>query len=203
MNPYANLVDSDVYARVVDGAVAEYPVFGLHIRNRAHPVEWYTKVEYLPKPTLPPFYSYQETVVAQQGGVIATYTIVPLTLSTLLAQITPRDMGLPGQPEQAPVSIATLDPSLVARVAELIAAYVQKHLDDFAKTHGFDGILSAVSYKGDSDTAFSTDGARAADLRTQTWKAFYTYQDGVLAGTTPVPKTLSDIDAILPVLTWA
>ncbi len=203
MNPYEGLVDADVYARLEGNRVVEYPVYGLHIRNRAHPIDWYTKVEFLPKPELPAFHSYQETLVAQQGGVIASYTVTPLSLNILLSQITPDRRMFPGQEEQAPVDITTLDPALVGRVAELIAAHVQKRLDTFAQTKGFDGILSAASYKGDADPVFNEEGTRASTLRTDTWKAFYAYQDGVLAGTTPVPKTLADIDAVLPALTWA
>lgn len=202
MNPYENLVDEDVYARVEGNKVVEFPVYGLHIRNRSHPIDWYIKVEFLPKPELPAFHYHQETLTAQLGGVIATYTVVPLTLHSLLMQITPNIHTFPGQEEQAPVDIATLDPALVARVSELIEDHVEKRLNDFVSTKGYNNILSATSYKGDTDPVFNAEGTRAAALRTDTWKAFYAYRDSVLTRVAPIPKTLADIDAVLPALTW-
>lgn len=78
---------------------------------------------------------------------------------------------------------------------------IQKRLDDFAKTKGYDGIMSAASYATSTDPTFRAEGERAVALRDQTWRKCYDILAEVLAGERPVP-TLEEIVAELPALTW-
>lgn len=84
--------------------------------------------------------------------------------------------------------------------AELTDA-VQRRLDEFAQTRGYDGIMSACTYATSTVERFRREGERAVTLRDNTWAACYTLLDAVLAGERPVP-TLEEVLAELPPLTW-
>jgi len=78
----------------------------------------------------------------------------------------------------------------------------QRRLDEFAKTRGYDGILSACTYASSKITKFATEGQKAVDLRDQTWGFLFEYMAEVEAGTKPMPTGYADVESLLPVLTW-
>lgn len=79
----------------------------------------------------------------------------------------------------------------------------QARLDTFAKSRGYDGILSACTYATSQVPRFRAEGQRCVDLRDQTWARLYEILAKVEAGTRPVPLSLADIEADLPALVWA
>ena len=195
-------LDLEVYARVENRRIVEYPVYGLHITNRAHPFEWYQKVIFDQKPETPDFYYLQEVPVLQiNNEVHVTYTPVAMTLRDLLTIIYPQTIAADNQEIEA-VDISTVDEKLVNRIVELVRQHVQKMLDEFAQQRGYDGIVSAVSYANSSVQQFANEGQRALQKRDETWTNMYAYIAEVKAGSKPVPKTVSEIEAELPVLTW-
>lgn len=198
--------EQKIYARVVDGKVAEYPVFELHITNRAHPLSWYTQVDFDDKPEVGEFFDLQETLKVKNGKVMALYSVHPQSLSTVLNKIhTSAASTEPGaqQQSQVPVVFAEIPVAAVQRVFELTRELVQARLDAFAAEKNYDGILSAVGYATSSNSVFAAEGQRAADVRDASWQALYLYFDEVQAGTKPVPKTLVEIEAVLPTLVWS
>jgi hypothetical protein len=78
----------------------------------------------------------------------------------------------------------------------------QNRLDTFAKTRGYDGILSACSYVGSPTAKFDTEGQYCVSARDATWVALIQYQQDVEAGTIPVPATYDDVVPYLPPLVW-
>ena len=87
---------------------------------------------------------------------------------------------------------------------QIIAKYtaaVQKHLDDFARTLGYDGILSAATYATSTVPKFKAEGQYAVEARDATWAKCYEVLAAVKAGSHPMP-TLDELLAELPVLTW-
>lgn len=78
---------------------------------------------------------------------------------------------------------------------------VQRRLDEFAQTRGYDGIMSACTYATSTVERFRREGERAVMLRDATWAACYAILADVLAGERPVP-TLEEVLAELPPLTW-
>lgn len=77
---------------------------------------------------------------------------------------------------------------------------VQRELDDFARTRGYDGIMSACTYA--TGGRFQAEGARAVELRDATWDSCYELLSEVMAGQRAMPDSLDDIRDHLPVLTW-
>lgn len=201
--------DLTIYARLVDGKVVEYPVYELHIVNRAQPFDWYTKVQFAPQPEVPEFYTLEEiiTVTKDLAGVDAvnvTYNVKPLSLAHILNTLRKpsEDGGLLGMPSNEPLAIADVPPATIKRVADLAAELSVSRLNAFVQTRSYDDVKSAVGYVGSAIPNFAAEGKRAFDLRDQSWQALLAYMDKVTTGVLPVPITVEEIEAVLPALTW-
>ena len=71
-------------------------------------------------------------------------------------------------------------------------------LDAFAKTRGYDGIMSACSYVASTDQQFRLEGEYCVSLRDATWRHGYAILAAVLAGTMELPS-VDNFLAMLPV----
>ena len=83
-----------------------------------------------------------------------------------------------------------------------ISLSVQKRLDDFAKTRGYDGILSACTYSNSPTQKFAVEGQYCLDQRDATWAALTQLLSEIEAGTRPLPSSYEDIEGDLPQLVW-
>lgn len=87
---------------------------------------------------------------------------------------------------------------------QIIAQYtagVQQHLDTFAQTRNYDGILSVASYSTSTVPKFAAEGQYAAEARDATWAKCYEILAAVEAGSRPMP-TLDELLSELPKLVW-
>ena len=87
---------------------------------------------------------------------------------------------------------------------QIVAQYtadVQQHLDTFARTRNYDGILSAATYATSTVPKFAAEGQYAVETRDATWTKFYEILAAVEAGSRPMP-TLDELLAELPKLVW-
>lgn len=83
-----------------------------------------------------------------------------------------------------------------------ITAAIQDRLDDFAKTRGYDGILSACTYATSPTPKFATEGQYCIAQRDATWAAAYAILADVEAQNRPAPAGYAAIEAELPALVW-
>ncbi len=202
MTPAKPESDLDLFARVKDGKIIEFPVYRLHIKNRAHPIDWYTPVKEIGKEeTLPPFSYQQRTVELVGTEVIATYTTKEYSLAELLNQLNRGMDPVLGREVQAP-KIEELDPALVAQVYKLTSEYATSKLNAFAQERGYDDIYTLCDYRDSMFDKFRIEGLRGYQLRDQVWIALTTYFEEVQNGTKPVPVSISEIDAVFPAMTW-
>lgn len=114
--------------------------------------------------------------------------------------------------EDVPLSAAEMEEYLARQAAyqaesalRLKAAIVddtQAALDAFARTRGYDNILSACTYATSTVPHFASEGQRCVELRDQTWGALYELLADVEAGRRPVPSGFDDIKGELPNLAW-
>lgn len=87
---------------------------------------------------------------------------------------------------------------------QIMAQYtgaVQQHLDTFARTRNYDGIMSAATYATSTVPKFAAEGQYAVEARDATWVKCYEILAAVETGSRPMP-TLDELLAELPVLTW-
>ena len=83
-----------------------------------------------------------------------------------------------------------------------ITTAIQARLDEFARQRNYDNILSACTYATSALTKFKAEGQACVNLRDATWAAAYDILGKVKAGQRPIPASLVDIEADLPVLEW-
>lgn len=89
-----------------------------------------------------------------------------------------------------------------ASYISLLTAEVQRKLDEFAQTRGYDNIVSACSYSNSTISQFEQEALYCIQLRDQTWNAFYSIVSAVQLGTRSVPKKYEDIQSELPLMQW-
>lgn len=92
-------------------------------------------------------------------------------------------------------------PPTPEQVQASIAAAVQTRLDSFARTRGYDGILSCATYDGSANLAFAKEGKYAVSARDEHWAKCYEIMESVKAGTRPMP-TVDEVLAEMPTLAW-
>ncbi len=98
--------------------------------------------------------------------------------------------------------IAALRSAHVESIQHSIIHEVQVRLDEFARSRMYDSMLSLCSYANSSLPKFKQEATRALLLRDQTWEALYYLLDQVMAGELEMPNSYTDIEDMMPVLTW-
>lgn len=93
------------------------------------------------------------------------------------------------------------EPQNEIEVVRLCTREIQKYLDEFAQTRGYDSIMSATTYAASTNTKFSAEGQYCVSARDEVWAAAYTLLDDVKTGRLPMPA-LEDIFVMLPALVW-
>lgn len=79
---------------------------------------------------------------------------------------------------------------------------VQGRLDDFARTRGYDNIVSACSYATSTHVKYGPEGRYCVTAREDTWDVMFSIEAQVQAGLRPIPMTYEEIEAELPALEW-
>lgn len=201
-------MEQQVYARIVDGSIVEYPVYEIHIKNRAHPMEWYTPVVYLQKPAYDDRYeAIKEELQITGNWVVSSFKVTPMSVDAILNKLFypngAHNLSNPTEPvEPENVTIATIDPALMAIVASKVSTEVGEALDEFVKERNYDDVRSCATYVNSSNPQFQAEANRVIALRDQSYTALYTYLNDVTTGVLPLPKSFADIKAHLPALTW-
>ena len=198
-DPYKNLNDSDVYCRIENGVIIEYPVYGIHIRNRHAPLDAYTKVIFNIKPPIPQYHTLVEQLSLFDGKPMVSYAVTPLSFAALVNSVTPRSADPFNKPD---INVDDLAPEFINRVIELAEEYTNQLLLEFVKSRKYDSVVSAIGYKDSTVTAYALEAARVIELRDSVWPALETYVKAIYAKTAKFPHTLTDVKAQLPALTW-
>lgn len=196
-----------LFARIVDGAVVEYPVLELHIINRAHPFDWYTPVVVLKTPEVDPIFEYTKEELTISGNfVVATPTVVQYGIDQVLNNLfypNGRNFSMDGTDDgKVEVVFANLDPEVVNKVVNLVSKKVSEILDDFARTKNYDDVKSCATYSNSTNPTFKAEADRIIQLRDNCFANLYTYIGEVAAAVKPVPESFSEVQALLPALTW-
>lgn len=85
---------------------------------------------------------------------------------------------------------------------ETIVAQTQQRLDNFARTRGYDSILSAATYATSTAVKFAAEGRYCVEARDATWLRLYAILAEVEAGQRSAPNGFADIENELPALVW-
>ena len=90
----------------------------------------------------------------------------------------------------------------LAMIGDAITERVQERLDAFARTRGYDNIVSACSYATSTHPKYGPEGRYCVAVREQTWDTLFVIEADVIAGERPMPRCYEDIESELPVLAW-
>jgi hypothetical protein len=88
------------------------------------------------------------------------------------------------------------------QIRDEITTAVQARLDTFARTRGYDDIVSACSYATSSHPRYGPEGRYCVSAREETWDAMFAIEAQVLAGVRPLPAGYAEIEPELPPLVW-
>ena len=78
---------------------------------------------------------------------------------------------------------------------------VQKRLDDFAQTRGYDNILSCCTYAASTVQKFQQEAQYCVQARDEHWSMCYTILQEFEAGTRAMP-TVPELLGLMPALQW-
>lgn len=106
----------------------------------------------------------------------------------------------PATPEEIDIIINGKPPTPEELLAAFTAA-IQEHLDDFARTRNYDGILSAATYATSTVPKFALEGQYAVEARDAAWAAAYRILAEVETGERPM-SAVEEVMAELPTLAW-
>lgn len=109
---------------------------------------------------------------------------------------------VPIDPAEEAAILAERDTKRLQILQNDIVERAQKRLDDFAKTRGYDGILSLCSYVGSPTVKFATEGAYGVVIRDATWAKLHQILAEVTSGIRQPPANFEEIELELPVLLW-
>lgn len=109
-------------------------------------------------------------------------------------------LGLEVYPDEPPHEPTPEE--LAQALQDAVVAATQRRLDDFARSRGYDNILSASTYATSAVPKFAAEGQVCVNARDATWATLYTVLGEVLAGTRPMPSGYADIAPLLPALEW-
>lgn len=100
-----------------------------------------------------------------------------------------------------PPEVPEPEPPTQEEIQKQMTDAIQRRLDAFAMTRGYDGVLSAASYATSTNETYRTEGQYCVQARDDTWAAAYAILADVMAGLRPMP-TLEEVMAELPDLQW-
>lgn len=78
---------------------------------------------------------------------------------------------------------------------------IQAHLDATARERQYDGMQTAVSYRGDPNPQFAAEAEALFNWRSDVWTCGLAELEAVLNGQRPIP-TVEDMIDELPKFTW-
>jgi len=180
-----------LYVLAPAGSVDRYPFNKVDLRISRPDISWPTDISdataanygvYPVTPVEPPAHDaltetlIEGTPVEIGGAWIQTWSVQPASPQEVVA----RQEALRGQ----------------------ITARVQQRLDDFARTRGYDNIVSACSYATSTHAKYGPEGRYCVQARENTWDVMFSIEAEVIAGTRSMPLSYEEIEQELPALEW-
>jgi hypothetical protein len=193
---------TELFARVHNDKVVEFPISRMQIVNSGEQVSYFYPVRFSRKPkTIPAYHFAKEVLEIMDDYVQVNYAITPIGLDQLLIRVYHPGGVLNDTFES--VTAGNVEPALYTAFIESIKVEVQAKLDKFAQERGYDDMVSCITYRDSAVNQFRNDANRCITIRDNTWATLYAYLAEVQAGTKPVPKNRTYFMSLLPATTWA
>lgn len=129
------------------------------------------------------------------------YVWVTPTTPPACGQFERVEQGAPVQIDGAWLQAWKVVPWSEEEVQAALTDAIQQHLDETARTHAYDGILSLCTYASSPNPKFAAEGQAGVDWRDACWTKGYEILAECQAGTRAVP-TREELVAELPMMVW-
>ena len=191
------------YCRIDNGKIVEYPVLEIHIRNRGHSLDMYTKVVHMSKPFVPEYCFLTRKIELAEGVPVVVYSLenkgIDAVLSDLYYKL--QGSGPLDTTREYKLKVEDVPAETLEYVLRMGDALVEKHLSDWCSLKGYT-IITACTYVSSNNQERANEAKLAIKNRDDTWDAFFAYFDAVKRGEKDFPMRASDIINQLPVLSW-
>ncbi len=182
----------DIYGKVDNGIVIEFPVTVDIILNRGHSVHDYTPVTFVTAP-------YYDTtrqkltrgVSVRNGRIYVEFTLTSLSLNEVL-QSFKTDAGVK--------AISEIDTGLIEYVRSLLSNHVEVCLDRLCNLRDYSSLNNALArYRNSTIEAFKKESDYLQLCLDNAWKAMGAYQTSLLTGKIPLPTSIDEVDAVVKI----
>lgn len=179
------------YAKVVDGVLQEYPYSKKHLIRDNPNISFAVHMS-------------PEDLIS--WGLYVVHPSPYAEFNPLTHRLTETNPVFDGEKWVQQWSIEVLsteeNAAKISEAKERIGIQAQQRLDNFAKTRGYDNIVTACTYASSQNTTYQTEGQRCVDLRDAVWAALSTIFAAVDAKQREMVSNIHELDAELPELTW-
>lgn len=189
----------EVYCRISDGKIVEYPVLALHIKNRAQPLSMYTQVYFDDKPVITRFQYLTETVKLIAGKFpVVTYVVNNMSFEQLVSELKKTKLG-----EDGKIDVAKLDEETINYISDVCNGRLDKLLDDFVATRKYRSVDSMAKYYDSTNPTYKTEALHVRDLCDAVWPALEQYMTSVLTKKVSFPESWVEIMKHVPEISWS
>lgn len=188
------------YAGMKAGKIVEFPFPPHRVTKELLDKREVMKVETDAKPTVDYFHRAIKKLKVVLGEPRYVYDVVTLSPYDFVKQNYYDVLSPYFHLER--LAIDTIPQEVFGKMVKAVLDLGTMELDRFAQTRGYDGIVSLVSYKGDSNSRFDAEGTRGMELRSLYWSTLTEFNEAIIAGQREFPRDIESILAMVPKLTW-
>lgn len=193
-----------VYALVKGDEVLLFPLTMEDITQRNAPNELYLRC-YYDAPSRRPVPKLSQTV-KQSPRLLGAAVYVDEVLETkgiddLFVHLHEVATAVDGEGKQY-LKLSLITNEVFQAFEETIKYHVQKKMDDFATTRGYDDLKSVCNYTSSTILKYKKEAEHCVNIRDLTWTILHSHLKGVIVGSIPVPTKWDDIASALPPLDW-
>ncbi len=197
-------MNAKVYALIVNNQITKFPVTETDINNSNKPTNNYLQCFFEELPEYNAEFEYLVKIpVLVFEQVIVKYKVKQYTLNEKLTkclELYPTT-EVDGNGDHW-INMATVPQETVLTVIKLVKDTVQKRLDTWASTKGYDDCKSVCGYSQSVIPEWQADAARAIYLRDTSWFNLYSYLADLQNGLVRPIRSANDLETYLPVLSW-
>lgn len=190
------------YGLVADNKVVLYPLTLADINQRNDPTESYYICYYDPnRPQETLTHKVVPSPVLVGTAIFVSEKIVTRNITELFEELYAIATSY-DENNQPYLDRAKIEPEMYTAFMEIVRIEVQAEMDAFAQTRNYDDMKSLCNYATSIDPTFQAEAQRGIYLRDTIWRELFTYFEGIVEGTMPIPTNWDEIRSHYPALTW-
>lgn len=185
----------DLYGKVENGVIVEFPVTVSVIKARGHSLFNYNPVKFNYKPGYDDGIGKLATNLSiKDGHIVVDYSVTPLTLAEVLASFRINETTVK-QYADIPMSVNAYTQSLLKNL-------VETKINQLANQRDFDSFDSAISrYSNSSDPKLKKEAAYLNQVLTEAWRSLATLNANLKSNAVALPPTVEAVEAYLGIPT--